>query len=334
MLVVPKIPHFKEGDILSSGSVNHIIKRIEYGAELLKKVEARTIRFNGSAVGYYYIGGQLNIRRPFLYRNGNFSNIERTGIPVNNLFVGGISGNLVVGQNPAYGQSYWTYKDGVFLDRYLPVGSVFQMIPNGIYGNWVVGLYRPSVFINGYGFATNIQTNEMITIVHPDTNNTNQAGAIFGNSVLGYGDNTTPNNSFRIFYIYNLGSDPNKKASYRTIAKYSGDSALGSPIYLGIGQNGILCGGIYSNAENYNAFYSTGTFNIISKANRTFIKKPDSLLAQGVSGNYLALNAFTYSGSLEPNTSISYAYNIATGLAIPVLPSYAIGSYLAGIDIG
>jgi len=337
MLAVPKIPYFKHGDILTSNSINHIIKRIEYGANLLEKIEiGKTIRFAGSAVGYSYLGNDPLSKRIFLYKNGGYSDIKRNGYPTIPLSTRGISGKLVIGQNYDSDGKYWTYSDGVFFDRVLPTGYAFQMRPNGIYGNWVVGIYRPSIFINGYGFATNIQTNEMITIVHPDTNNTNQALAINGNSVLGFGDKTVfnqPNKSFRIFYIYNLKSNPNKRSSYKTVRKFFAYNTPPNPLYTGIGPNDMLSGAYYD-GTNLDAFYSTGTTTFIEKTNRSFKGKVDSLYPGNISGNYLSLNAYSRGNIFQENLSIGYAYGINSGRAIPIVPSYATSSYLTGIDIG
>lgn len=198
MIAVPRIPEVRDGQILSTNLVNHIIRRTEYAAGLLaeyKMIAGDSIsleqQFDGTRVnaelveaakfnivGTATVGG-VNIG--FLYNGSTFTDIIYPG--GSGTVAYDIDGSNVVGNTSVSGISKgFLYNGSTFTDIIYP-GADFYTISVGISGSNISGeaaKRSPNGFTRGFLYNGSSFTD----IMYPGQSIT-QARKIDGSNIVG-----------------------------------------------------------------------------------------------------------------------------------------------------
>lgn len=222
MLVVPPIPRVRPNEVLNFRKVNHIIKRIEYAANLFdiakEKIETEietVFKIPGNIVGY----GSTGIGQPIraIYYDGtqtryidekNVHGLQYAfAIKGNRVLLTGLSGRFM----------FYNISSNTFSEKYvLP----FLSNVSDFEGDFVVGS-----FSSIYGFIYNIKTNTTDYIAYPELNvGQTQITSISGNKVLvrAFTPLFSPSSPINIgfysrSYIYDIRKNKNLQSSYTLI---------------------------------------------------------------------------------------------------------------------
>lgn len=197
MIAVPRIPEVRDGQILNTNLVNHIIRRTEYAAGLLaeyKMIAGGSIsleqQFDGTRVNAELAGAKFNIvgyatvggiDRGFLYNGSTFTDIIYPGGVSTQLY--DIDGSNIVGNTFAGGISKgFLYNGSTFKDIIYP-GADFYTTSFGISGSNISGeaaKNRPNAFTRGFLYNGASFTD----IMYPGQSIT-QARKIDGSNIVG-----------------------------------------------------------------------------------------------------------------------------------------------------